>query len=69
VDTSKIISSYNLGKFEKALPALFFKYHKSHIINLEKVRAFENEDYVVKDDHRRVTISKTYRKAFLGLFS
>lgn len=69
VDTSKIISSYNLGKFEKALPAIFFKCHKSHIINLEKVRAFENEGYVIMDDHSRVTISKTNKKAFLALFS
>ncbi|MCW9037633.1 MULTISPECIES: LytTR family DNA-binding domain-containing protein [Altibacter] len=66
-DTSEILSSYNLGRFEKEVGRLFFKCHKSHIINLEKVRSFENEGYVVLDGNRRVPISKTYRKAFLQL--
>lgn len=63
-----IISSYNLGKFEKLLSSKFFKCHKSHIINLEKVRHFENEGYVVLDSDYRVPISKTNKKAFLNLF-
>ncbi|MCX7549873.1 LytR/AlgR family response regulator transcription factor [Xanthomarina sp. F2636L] len=63
-----IISSYNLGKFEKLLSSKFFKCHKSHIINVEKVRHFENEGYVVLDNAYRVPISKTNKKAFLGLF-
>ncbi|EGV42763.1 response regulator transcription factor [Bizionia argentinensis JUB59] len=64
-----IISSYNLGKFEKLLSSKFFKCHKSHIINLEKVRHFENEGYVVLDNDYRVPISKTNKKAFLNLFN
>ncbi|TYB79722.1 LytR/AlgR family response regulator transcription factor [Bizionia myxarmorum] len=64
-----IISSYNLGKFEKLLSSKFFKCHKSHIINLEKVRHFENEGYVVLDNEYRVPISKTNKTAFLNLFT
>jgi len=64
-----ITSSYNLGKFEKLLNSKFFKCHKSHIINLEKVRHFENEGYVVLDNEYRVPISKTNKKAFLNLFN
>ncbi|QRM90029.1 response regulator [Lacinutrix sp. WUR7] len=69
INNTTIISSYNLGKFEKLLNTKFFKCHKSHIINLDKVRHFENEGYVVLDNTYRVPISKTNRKAFLSLFS
>ncbi len=66
---SEILSSYNLGKFEKSLTRVFFKCHKSHIINIEKVRSFENEGYVVLENDHRVPISKANRKVFLDLFS
>ena len=69
INNTTITSSYNLGKFEKLLNAKFFKCHKSHIINLEKVRHFENEGYVVLNNEYRVPISKTNKKAFLSLFS
>ncbi|NRD21385.1 response regulator transcription factor [Winogradskyella eckloniae] len=63
-----IISSYNLGKFEKNLSTKFFKCHKSHIINLEKVRSFENEGYVVLENSIRIPISRANKKVFLSLF-
>ncbi|WP_452228559.1 MULTISPECIES: LytR/AlgR family response regulator transcription factor [unclassified Lacinutrix] len=69
INNTTITSSYNLGKFEKLLNTKFFKCHKSHIINLEKVRHFENEGYVVLNNEYRVPISKTNKKAFLSLFS
>ena len=68
-DNTTLTSSYNLGKFEKALGSKFFKCHKSHIINLEHVRHFENEGYIVLNNEYRVPISKTNKKAFLELFS
>jgi len=68
INDKKMISSYNLGKFEKDLNRTFFKCHKSHIINLEKVRSFENEGYIVLDNNYRVPISKANKKAFLNLF-
>lgn len=64
-----IMSSYNLGKFEKLLGPVFFKCHKSHIINLEKVRHFENEGYLVLGDSKRVPISRSNKKTFLELFN
>lgn len=64
-----ITSSYNLGKFEKSLGEVFFKCHKSHIVNLEHVRAFENEGYLLLDNDTRVPISRTNRKIFIELFS
>lgn len=67
-NTTILTSSYNLGKFEKLLNPKFFKCHKSHIVNLEKVRHFENEGYLVLDTDERIPISKANKKAFLELF-
>lgn len=65
-----IISSYNLGKFEKKLnPNLFFKCHKSHIIQIARVRNLENEGYILLENKQRVPISKTNKKLFLEFFS
>ena len=65
----EIMSSYSLGKFEKSASDVFFKCHKSHIVNLERVRAFENEGYLVLDNEARVPISRSNRKPFLDLFN
>ncbi len=65
----ELVSSYNLGKFEKKLnDKRFFKCHKSHIINLKKVKGYENEGFILLENNHRVPISRTYKKAFLGLF-
>jgi len=69
LDKTEILSSYNLGKFEKMLESSFFKCHKSHIVNIAKVRSFENEGYIVLENEHRVPISKANRKVFLNLFN
>jgi len=69
IDGKTIISSYSLGKFSNYLDDNFFKCHKSHIVNIKAVRAFENEGYVVMAEDYRVPISKTYKHAFLDLFN
>jgi len=68
-NAQEIVSSYNLGKFDKYLPPTFFKCHKSHIINIEKVSSFENEGYLVLEKGHRVPISKANRKVFIQLFN
>ncbi len=68
-DGSELLSSYNIGKFEKKLDQrVFFKCHKSHIINIHKVRSYENEGYIVLENNYRVPISRANRKFFLDLF-
>ncbi|PPK94794.1 LytTR family two component transcriptional regulator [Nonlabens xylanidelens] len=69
VDGKVLTSSYSLGKFSSYLDDYFFKCHKSHIVNIKAVRAFENEGYVVLGDEYRVPITKTYKQAFLELFN
>lgn len=67
IDSSEIISSYNIGKFEKMLNDSFFKCHKSHIVNLKHIKAFENEGYLVLENDTRVVISRTKKKDIIGL--
>lgn len=69
VDGSTVLSSYSLGRFDRDDSKVFFKCHKSHIVNLEHVRAFENEGYLLLEKNHRVPISRTHRKAFLKLFN
>lgn len=65
----EIVSSYNIGRYDKMLSDIFFKCHKSHIINLQKICAFENEGYIILENNKRVTIAKSKRKEFLDLLS
>lgn len=69
IDQSEIVSSYNIGKYEKMMSNFFYKCHKSHIINLNKVRQFENEGYLILENKKRVPVSKTKRKEFIDLCS
>lgn len=67
VGQNQIVSSYSLGKYEKKLNSLFFKSHKSYIINLNKVVEFEKEGYVVLAENNRVPISKNVKNELLDL--
>ena len=67
-DGAQILSSYNLGKFEKILVDRFFKCHRSHIVNLDFVRGFENEGYILLQNYKRVPISRANKKLFLEFF-
>lgn len=68
-DNSSIVSSYNIGKYERIIDDIFFRCHKSHIINLLKITAFEKEGFIILNDEKRVPVSKTKRKEFIDLFS
>lgn len=67
VNNSEVTSSYNIGKFEKMLSNSFFKCHKSYIVNLKKVTAFENEGYLILENSIRIPISRTKRKEIMTL--
>jgi two-component system LytT family response regulator len=69
INNVDIVSSYNIGKFEKMIDDNFFKCHKSHIINLQKITAFEKEGFLILENKKRVPISKNKRKEFIDLCS
>lgn len=67
----KIVSSQNLKAFELKLEgANFFRIHKSHLINLNKVKSFTRGQtgYVTLIDNTQIHMSKLKRSEFLEKF-
>jgi two-component system LytT family response regulator len=64
----KHVASKNLGDFELQLdPDIFFRCHKSHIVNLHEVRKFINHEglFALMSDHSKPDISKSMKELFL----
>lgn len=62
----KIITLLSLNKLEEVLPKdKFFRIHRSHIINLDKIKEIQGNMVVV--DHQALTISKSQKDAFYEL--
>jgi two-component system LytT family response regulator len=73
-DFEKIVSSKSLGEFEKVLnPKIFFRIHKSHIINLKYLKSFSSYQgyFALLDDNTRLSISRRrfleFRETLNGL--
>lgn len=65
---AKYIASKSLKDFEAKLDShLFYRCHKSHIINLQKVQKFINHDgfFALMSDQSMPDISKTLKDSFL----
>jgi len=62
----KILSSYNLGEFQKLLNSYgFFQPHKSHLINLSHIKRYDREGTVTMSDDSIVPVSRRKRTDFL----
>jgi two-component system LytT family response regulator len=64
----KHLSSKNLGEYEEILPALgFFRIHRSHMINVKKVKKFIRGDgnFVEMEDGSLVEIARRKKDEFL----
>lgn len=62
-----ILSSYNIGKFNKMLTeSNFFLCHKSHLINLDYVNSILKEGSVLFNDNTSVPCSKLKRSGLLN---
>lgn len=59
-----------LKYFAELLPYPFVRVHKSHIINLNRVKSYHKAygGYVVLDDETEIEISSSYKEDFLKLF-
>lgn len=61
-----IISSYNIGEFRKKLePYGFFSTHKSHLINLKKIKRYHREGTITLMDDSAVPVARRRKVAFL----
>ncbi len=65
-----IVSSKNLGEFEDLLPQpLFFRCHKSNIININFVKKFiKSDSQVLMSDGKLIDVSARKKDDFLKLF-
>ena len=69
--TSKIISKH-LKEVERSFDGnIFFRTHTSHLVNLNKIKAFKKEEggYLVMQDDRKVPVSRRKKTALLELIS
>jgi len=63
---TNIVSSYNIGEFRKLLESYgFFAPHKSHLINLKKVRRYNKEGTITMLDNSFVPVSRRRKQEFL----
>ncbi len=68
----KYLSSKNLGEYEEILPALgFFRVHRSHMINVKKVKKFIRGDgnFIEMEDGSMVEIARRKKDEFLQFMS
>lgn len=65
VDNSKILSSYNIGVFKKLLETYgFYSTHKSHLINMDKIKKYNKEGTVIMNDGSSVPVAKRRKVEF-----
>lgn len=63
------LSSYGIKHFEKSLTApLFFRVHKSHLINLKRVEKFFPDGTLIMDTGDRIPVARRRRAGLLELF-
>lgn len=66
----KITSSYNLQKFKHTLdPQLFFQVHRSYIVNVNRIRRYENIGMLIMDNNTEIPVSKSAKEDLLRLFN
>lgn len=63
------LSSYNIGKFWPLLePHLFYKVHRSFIVNLNYVNRYESVGIITLSNNKKIPVSKNVRDNFLSIF-
>jgi two-component system LytT family response regulator len=67
-DGTKKMACRFLKHFEDILPLPFLRVHKSHIVNLNRVKKYNKGGYLTLDDGMEIEVSPTYRDAFLKNF-
>jgi len=65
-NNTSILSSYSIGKFTQITNLHnFYLIHKSHFINLNYLKEYLNEGYVIMTNNDKAPITKIKRKDFL----
>ncbi|MEL6660436.1 MAG: LytTR family DNA-binding domain-containing protein [Bacteroidota bacterium] len=65
-DGTCLISSYNIGVFVNLLKSYgFYGVHKSHFINIQMIRQYQNDGMVIMRDGSEVPVARRKREAFV----
>jgi two-component system LytT family response regulator len=67
-EKQQVIVCRFLKHFSEILPLPFIRVHKSHIINLHFVKAYNKGGYVTMNDESEIEVSATYKEEFLRRF-
>lgn len=59
-DDEKIITKMGIGEFEKLLPAYFLRTHRSYVVNVDKISAYNAEEIFV--GKTSIPIGTNYKK-------
>lgn len=67
-DKKEIFVTRPIKKFENELPScIFFKPHKSHLINLQHVRAYNRKEcFLVMSDNCEIPLAKSRKNEYLN---
>ncbi len=69
-DNFSIVSSYNIGEFEKILSEdIFFRVHRSFIVNMNRVKRYESSGMLIMDDNMNIPVSKSNKVTFAQTFN
>lgn len=64
-----LLSSQSIGNFVKLLETYgFFYTHKSHLINLDYIKTYLNEGYIILLDGSKIPLSKLKKQEFLSFY-
>jgi len=64
------LSSYGIRHFENSLtPPLFFRAHKSHLINIKKIKKFFPDGTLILESGERIPVARRRRTSLLELFN
>ncbi len=68
-DNKKFTSSKNIKHYEELLnKKMFFRVHKSHIINLKYLKSIDNEGVIKMQNDHTVPLAKRVKKQFIDSF-
>ena len=66
----KILSSYNIGEFNKILESAgFFLSHRSFLINLSKIRQYQKDGTIVLDNGMTAPLARRRKEEFFTLIN
>lgn len=69
IDGTEIVASKPLKEFEKILEKGFFRSHRSYLVNISRVKRYENESgLLLLEGNKKVALARQQKSEFMKLF-